>query len=178
MNYQNGKIYCIRSHQTDDIYIGSTCSPLHKRFYQHKKNYRKWKNEKYNYTSSFEILQYKDVYIELLEEYPCNNKMELHKKEGEHIRSMNCVNKKKPYITEEERKENRIKNNKIRYENNKDEINKKNKKYYEENKEKWQKWQKQYRKQKVLCVCGSNIPKYQIRRHERSKKHIKYIESL
>ena len=43
--------------------------------------------------SSKIILQYPDVYIELIELFPCNSKEELNKKEGEHIRTNNCVNK-------------------------------------------------------------------------------------
>ena len=34
--YENGKIYAIRNNVNDMVYIGSTCNPLHKRFYDHK----------------------------------------------------------------------------------------------------------------------------------------------
>ena len=40
--YANGKIYTIRSHQTDKYYIGSTTQPLSKRFYQHKQLYKRF----------------------------------------------------------------------------------------------------------------------------------------
>jgi len=189
MNYQNGKIYTIRSFQTDKVYIGSTCSPLHKRFYQHKNDY---KNNK-KYYSSYEIIKYEDAYIELLEEYPCNNKMELCKKEGECIRSMDCVNKVIPSITEEERKENKREYDKEYQKeyrkNNKEEILKKKKEYYENNKEEKLKKMKEYkkrnkekltekRKQKIKCVCGSICRKWDIKKHEKTKKHIKYIEEM
>ena len=36
--YQNGKIYKIWSMETDEIYVGSTCQPLHKRMYDHRKS--------------------------------------------------------------------------------------------------------------------------------------------
>jgi hypothetical protein len=39
------------------------------------------------YYTAYEILKYGDAYIELLEEYPCENVQQLHKKEGEHIRA-------------------------------------------------------------------------------------------
>jgi hypothetical protein len=40
------------------------------------------------------LLKYGDAYIELLEAYPCDNKMMLDKKEGGCIRAEpNCVNK-------------------------------------------------------------------------------------
>ena len=40
MDYKNGKIYTIRSFQTDKYYIGSTCTMLSKRFSNHKSNYK------------------------------------------------------------------------------------------------------------------------------------------
>ena len=36
-SYENGKVYQIVNDFSDDIYIGSTCSPLSKRLYGHKK---------------------------------------------------------------------------------------------------------------------------------------------
>ena len=37
--YKNGKIYTIRYRGDDSlIYVGSTCLPLYKRWYQHKHN--------------------------------------------------------------------------------------------------------------------------------------------
>ena len=54
-NYQNGKIYAIRSHQTTDIYIGSTTQSLSVRFGEHKRKYKLWINSKVNYITSYEI---------------------------------------------------------------------------------------------------------------------------
>jgi len=93
MGYENGKIYVLRSHQTEDIYLGSTQQQLYKRFHQHKTHYNRWKEGKKHYITSNELFKYDDCYIELLEEYPCDNKMELCRREGELIRSINCVNK-------------------------------------------------------------------------------------
>jgi len=86
--YQNGKIYTLRSHQTEKIYIGSTIQPLSQRFHHHKSKC------KITNISSKEIFKFDDAYIELLESYPCNNKEELNKREGELIRlnKEKCVN--------------------------------------------------------------------------------------
>lgn len=92
--YQRGQIYSIRSHQTDLIYIGSTTQPLHKRFAQHKGPSNK--------CSSAEIIKYEDAYIELLEDYPCDSKKALNKREGYLIRNMDCVNKAVPGRTDAE----------------------------------------------------------------------------
>jgi len=209
--YKNGKIYTIRSFQTDDIYVGSTIEKLCSRMSKHRYEYRKYlKNNNRGFYSSFEILQYKDAYIELLEEYPCNSKEELCKKEGEYIRSMDCVINKcmagiyktdKEYY--EENKEKVLQQQKEYYENNKEKILEYHKEYYENNEEKIKEYQKEYSKNnkekikeyhkeytsrpeikekrkkrdniKINCACGSVVRKGEIRRHERSKKHLAYI---
>jgi GIY-YIG catalytic domain len=78
--YESGKVYALRSHKTDKIYVGSTCQTLSKRFYDHTCRSNK------NHTSAREILQYDDAYIELLENFPCTCKDELEKRQGEYIR--------------------------------------------------------------------------------------------
>ena len=92
-NYTNGKIYALRSFQTDKIYIGSTTQPLSTRLFKHRNHYKRWQQEKFPYITSFEILKFDDCYIELIAECPCENKEQLNKKEGETIREMDCVNK-------------------------------------------------------------------------------------
>jgi hypothetical protein len=91
--FQQGKIYTIRSHQSDDIYIGSTIDGLSRRLCGHRAKYKRYLIDKKSNLASFEILKYPDYYIELLESFPCDNKNELHRREGELIRSMDCVNK-------------------------------------------------------------------------------------
>ena len=39
-DYKNGKIYVIKSKETEDVYIGSTCSKLNIRLSHHKSAYR------------------------------------------------------------------------------------------------------------------------------------------
>ena len=93
--YQNGKIYAIRSNQTDKVYIefGSTCMPLSKRLYGHRKDKKNFDNGKFRFVSSFDMLEFPDAYIELLEEFPCDNKMQLERREGQIMRATeNTVN--------------------------------------------------------------------------------------
>ena len=75
--YSNGVIYTIRSYLTNKYYIGSTCSPLYKRFYEHKQVWRSHNKNYKKYGSSCKMIDYGDAYIELLENYPCNSKNEL-----------------------------------------------------------------------------------------------------
>ena len=58
--YHNAKLYTIRSHQTDKFYIGSTCSPLHKRLYEHKSHFKRFQAGKYPNVSSFDIIKYNE----------------------------------------------------------------------------------------------------------------------
>ena len=148
INYQNSKIYTIRSHQTDKIYIGSTVNELRIRLSQHKSHYK----TKSRSCSSFEIIKYDDCYIELYEKYPCNDKYELRKREGEIIRSLDCVNKYIAGRTPKEykkdyKKENRnkyLKQKKEFYQKHKDKINIKAKEYYQKNKDKINIQRKEY----------------------------------
>lgn len=94
-NYAEGKIYAIRSRMNEDlVYIGSTCEPLHKRLYGHRKGYQAYQKDLKRYVSSYEVLEAGDEYIELVENYPCKSKYELQKREGEVIRREGdkCVN--------------------------------------------------------------------------------------
>ena len=161
--YQRGKIYTIRSPQTDEIYIGSTIDTLSKRFYKHKNDFKRWKTGKYSYVTSYKILEYDDCYIELLEMCPCNNKMELTRKEGELIRANEkCVNKVQPGRTTKEY-----------CQDNREERNRRTKEWRTNNPEK----QKQYQNQKHNCPCGGRYKNNSKARHLKSKKHLKYLEN-
>ena len=88
-----GRVYTIRSHQTSDIYIGSTTQTLSMRMCKHRHDYKKYLNKTCHYITSFEIIKYDDAYIELLFEGDVESKDTLRKKEGEYIRNMECVNR-------------------------------------------------------------------------------------
>lgn len=201
-NYQNGKIYSIRSKSRPDlIYIGSTTQRLSKRFSQHK--------APTNESTSKNIIEIGDAYIELIENHPCDSKEELNRREGEVIRETdNCINliisgrTRKEYYHENreeiiQRVKDWVNNNKDKrknyrkeyYQLNKEKINEKRKEYYEDNKEKIAQRRKQWReenkeeisqkkKEKYQCECGSNIRKNDKARHDRSKKHQTYISTL
>jgi len=183
-DYSKAKLYSIRSHHTEDIYIGSTCHKLSHRLYGHRKKYEYYKNGKYHYVSSFEIIKYPDNYIELIRAVPCANKQELHKLEGHEIRSNKCVNK---HIAGRKKAEYRTDNKeKIKkyYLNNRDHINQNSKNRYQDNKTHLKELQiKNYKKKKDIrqCLCGGKYNcgnKFQRDTHSRSKKHQKYISDF
>ncbi len=180
--YMNGKIYSIRSYQTDKIYIGSTVQPLHKRLHKHRSQYKKYEEGKSTITS-FEILKYDDNYIELLEEYACTNSNQLHRREGELIRQYAniAVNFRiegrtvKEYMAEPEIKERYSVNRQKYYEKNYDHMNDQSKQYYTENKERilTARTENTY-----TCECGSSLTHVSKPRHNRSAKHLKYLSSI
>jgi hypothetical protein len=149
-DYQKGKIYIIRSHNTDLVYIGSTCEKyLSNRLGGHRTKYNRFLNGKYKYKpTTFEILKLGDYYIELIEKYPCNSKEELCRREGQIQREINCVNK---------RIENRTKKEWV--ENHKEQI-------------------KQYKTIRNNCDCGGFWNNgHGFKRHEKTKKHQNYLNN-
>jgi len=93
-DYKNGKIYVIKSKETNEVYIGSTCNTLLNRFSSHKSAYkRKLKGEIFKSSCSYKILKYVDAYIELIELCPCETKRQLLDREGDITKNTpNCIN--------------------------------------------------------------------------------------
>jgi hypothetical protein len=98
LNYQHAKIYKIYSPLNIDVgeYIGSTCLPLNYRLQEHKRSFRKFIGYEKPMENSRAVLQFHDVKIELIENYPCKNKQELEQRELEHIQqSKNALNSRR-----------------------------------------------------------------------------------
>jgi len=140
-----GRVYSIRSHQTTDIYIGSTTQILCKRLADHRREHKRFLEKNIKYVASFQILEHGDAYIELLFEGEFESVDALRKKEGEYQREMECVNK---YIAgrtfQEYKQDNKIQIARI------DNIRK---------------------KIKVECECGTVCNIGDKHKHIKSKKH-------
>ena len=199
-NYTKGKVYIMRSFQTNETYIGSTIQSLAERKGGHVAAYKAYLKGKCRFTTSFNIVKFDDCYIELLEEYPCKNRMELERREGHFIRSIECVNrcvagrtKKEWHDDNEERVKERMKE----YQKEHKEFFKEyNKEYYQSHKEKMKKQIKEYQKQnkyfnkdkikeyqekikdrlseKITCSCGSVLTKGALGSHLKTKKHLNF----
>lgn len=204
--YSKGKIYFIRNKIDDNlIYVGSTIEEyLSKRFCKHKTQYscslNKYINDPNNNTC------WDEWYIELYEEYPCDNKLQLVRRENEIIREKATINKigfrteemKKQQIIKwrdenkekiKEKTKEYIEKNREKILKKKAEYNEKNKEYknnymkerYKQKKEQILEYEKQRRdknKERINCDCGSSIFKYKLCDHLKTKKHIDYINSL
>jgi hypothetical protein len=93
-NYENSKIYKLWSPSKNLVYYGSTTETISRRLSKHLTDYNRYNNKTTTrYVNSFKILECDDYKIELVEEYPCNNRQQLCKKEGEHIKANECINK-------------------------------------------------------------------------------------
>lgn len=173
MDYANGKIYCIRNHVNDEVYVGSTCTKLCKRMVNHRGAMKRYCDRPlYKLMSELGVEHF---YIELVEECPCDNKEQLLKREGHYIREMGTLNK---LIAGREKKEYRKEYSK----QNKDKIKEQNKEYYEQNKEQIKEHKKEYYEQnkdkinthsseKIACdVCGANVSRRNMNRHKKTIK--------
>lgn len=115
-NYQNAKIYLLKSPNHDKVYVGSTVQTLKERFRCHKSTYNCWKNGSIKQKMmSFDILEKGDATIELIMEYPCQTKQELFWKEREITEQYNSINSHKQIATEEEKKKQAKENDKKQY---------------------------------------------------------------
>ena len=202
--YQEGKIYKIVDVGYHKCYIGSTVEKLSKRKTKHRNSYRRFLQGDAGKTTVFDIF---DEYgidnckIELVEKHPCSDREELKAREGFHIKSNECVNKRIEGRTRKEYKNDN--NDKIKmytkqyydthrqelintkmeyYKNNKDVLLKNMKDYYETHKEQHLEAVRKYREENreriaakfretIKCSCGCTINKYNMPRHLKSLKH-------
>jgi hypothetical protein len=144
----------------------------------------------FTYVTSFKILENDDAYIELIENYPCECKDELCKREGEVIRKTEkCVIQYVAGRTDKEyyqdNKEQLNEYSRQYREDNKEQI----KQYYQENKAKLKEYKKQHyqdniekikerKNQRLSCECGCIIRRDNKARHERTMKHKECIANL
>ena len=153
LDYQNGKIYTIRYKKDNSlIYVGSSCLPLWMRFVIHKNVCYNPNDKSYNHKFYVKIRETNDFYnwyIELYENYPCNTREELGKREGEVMRELKATLNKR--IEGRTMKEYYVDNKKERldyqnqyYQYNKDEITEYKKEYNKSNKDKILEYKKQY----------------------------------
>ena len=183
--YQSSKIYKIINSENDEIYIGSTTIELDKRFIKHK-NFVKTKPEASKIHMFMNKTGIEHFDIELVENFPCNCKEELLKRENEIIKEIGTLNERVAKRTEEEQKE----YDKLWKQNNKDRVNERRRERRKENPEKTkadaQKYSKAHRERhkeelkakasvKHDCPCGGKFTEGHRHEHMNSKRHLKYL---
>ena len=85
-NYGNKRIHKIWSLETPEIYVGSTCQELYKRMSKHRCEART--RGVFRLHQGMSRLGCKAFSIELIENNPCSNMTEWHKREGEITREL------------------------------------------------------------------------------------------
>jgi hypothetical protein len=189
------KIYKITNDYNDDVYIGSTCDELVKRFSKHKGDSNDPNKQNRPFYKLVNEIGFNRFRIELIENYPCEDIYQLRQREGYYIRQLGTLNvkiagresqeyhkeyheKNKNMILEKVKKyygENKdaiLEYHKVYHEKNREMILEKHKKYYEENKEKCS----EKSKQDITCECGCVVRIYKISRHRQTKKHINLMK--
>ena len=162
-DYKTAKIYTIRCRVDNNlIYVGSTTQQLSKRMVEHRSKHNKEPSE--NFTKPLYVkmreLGIEIFYIELYEDFPCERKEQLEKREGEVIREIGTLNR---VIAG------------VQYRQNKKEYHKE---YYSANHDELRQKQNAYGREKLTCECGCVSTNNGIFTHKKSKKHSKLMESL
>ena len=197
---------CCKDINITDIYIGSTTNFIRRKC-QHKSNCNNINDIHYNikvYQFIRDHGNWDNWTMILIENVNCNTKLELHKIERKFIEelkpSLNSVIASRP--RKEVKKEYYQNNkdfykeyNKEYYNDNKEKLKKDKKEYYQNNKEaikeyrennkeyskEWRENNKEIisekQKKKITCECGCIITKGALIRHNKSKKHIKFLNT-
>ena len=118
------------------------------------------------YLRSYDILQNDDYQIVLIENYPCNSKNELERRERYWIENTDCVNKNIPTRSKKEADKAYALKNADRCKQYKDQYYQKNKQTISEK-----------GKQPFECICGVSITNSSRLNHLKSKKHQKWEQT-
>ena len=146
-DYSKGKIYKISNDYNDDVYIGSTCDTLVKRFSLHRiqsKEYDKRNRLLYKLMNEIGVERFR---IELIENYPTIDKYQLLQREAYYIRQ-NTENNLNMTIPDRTVKE---------YHDS----------YYATNNEQI----RSQKKEEIICECGCKTNRGHIARHLKTSKH-------
>ena len=142
VDYQKAKIYRIVNDINGMCYYGSTTQTLSMRMSKHR-----WSLKNLTRKTYLKFGEITDCKIFLVENYPCENKEQLLKRERFFVENNSCVNKQMPGRS--------IPESKAFYRlNNKDKINKKS-----------------------SCDCGGKFTCGNKSKHVKTTKHILYIEN-
>ena len=161
-DYANGKIYAIYNYIDPSlVYVGSTCQSLSKRLSKHRREMNSKQSQTKPFYMKMREICKEQFYIELLEEYPCENNEQLRAREGHYIREMKAslngrIEGRTMEEWREENKERLKEYRKVKYNNIKEEY-------------------LAFRRMRFVCECGSEISNGSKLRHLRSKKHQAYL---
>ncbi len=159
VDYSQAKIYKITNDFNNDVWIGTTCDTLVKKFSVHKAEAIRNVRKECIIQNKIREHGFERFRIQLVEDFPCEDVYQLRQRQGYYIREMKALNK---------------------YADDKD--------YYEKNKECVQERCKEYRQrpevkehiknkqsQIVVCECGCSLRSDSLLRHQRTKAHLNFV---
>lgn len=189
VNYNNSIVYklCCKDPEITDIYIGSTTN-----FIRRKCNHNTVcnnENDKHHKLKVYQFIRehggFDNWTMVQLKSYVCLNKRELLTIERNHFEELkpslnsNIPSRTKREFYKQSEQVDKIKSQKQTYYiKNKDKIAETQKKYKENNKEVIAKKIAERQAIKVVCECGSEVGKDYLPMHKKSKKHIKFLETV
>ena len=163
-DYSKAKIY--RVFCGDDEYIGSTIRPLSERMNGHRCSFRT--NGLCSSKVIFEKHGIENVKIELIEEYPCQNREQLEKREGEIQRERKCVNHNIAGRTIKEYKQDNTEKFREYYLDHAEKIREQSKQYYLDHTEKFREYHQQYHIQNAEKIKEYNRQYYLKKKQEKN----------
>ena len=188
VNYAFGKVYKFVNNVDEEIYVGSTCNPLHKRKWGHKTKSKQYPN--YPVYQHLNRIGWDNVEIVLIENVECKTKNELHRRERYWIDILKpSLNKVVPLRTKQEYYQSPSVKERIHTYRQMPDVKKKScemsKRNYHERGGKaraqeymkgdtYKNIKKVYRVKKIECECGSTFRNGDTSRHITSKKHKQY----
>ena len=160
VDYSQAKIYKVSNDFNSDVWIGTTCDTLVKKFSVHKadaiRNFRK-NCILHNLIREHGFDRFR---IQLIEDFPCEDLYQLRQRQGHYIRELKAINK--------------YADNKDYYDKNKEAISEYNKTYIQKPEVKERK--KERSSEKIICECGCSIARYLLPKHRKTKIHLNLIE--
>ena len=187
VNYLDSIIYKIVCNDTEitDVYVGST-KDFKQRSSQHKHDCNNMNSKHYNlpvYRCIRDNGGWDNWSIIEIEIYSCKTKKELLAQEAYHVRSIGTINSHIPGRTKaqwyEDNREHVRVVIKAYHLKNKEQIKVYKQAYRLKNKEQIKVYKQAYRlknKEKITCVCGSIVGKCNMKMHNKTKKHLKFME--
>jgi hypothetical protein len=178
--YANGKIYKLVNNVDDKIYVGSTCGSLKLRKSGHKAKSLLC-NDRLVYKHIADIGGWDNVQIVLIEECPCENKMELLRRERHWIDDLKPeLNKALPTRTpaqyyEDNKDQIKERVNAYRIENE-ETVKQRKKTYYENNIDKMRERKKKYMENNKNYIKQSGKEYYQANKEQILEKVKQYRE--
>ena len=185
-DFSKGKIYKITNDYNDDVYVGSTCDTLVKRFSAHKCQINSPEKMNRPLYALMKEIGFDRFRIELIEDYPCEDKYQLRQREGYFIREIGTLNIKIENRTQKEWKQEWNEKNKEHIKEYcklyRDDHQENILKYREEHKDKQKDYCKEYYQQraeklneKVQCECGYIVSFQHLNNHKKTKRHFNLL---